>query len=135
MKSPSIECIIRRGGSWPKLWDSALHLGSRHTIGLKNLSKLLVHHGRGLHPCPLCDEQVLSIPIIDHVISAHKGETGLNFDSVDRLLSLLVDGDIILVSYFHFSFQLVGRGKGIPQSQSSLYSPTGSTMHKRYIRG
>ena len=28
MKSPSIACIIRKGGSWPKLWDSALQLGS-----------------------------------------------------------------------------------------------------------
>ena len=100
MKSPSIACIIRKGGSWPKLWDSALHLGSRHTIGLQNLSRLLVHHGRALHPCPLCDEQGLSIPIIDHVISAHKGETGLNIDLVDRLLLLLVDGDIQLCISF-----------------------------------
>ena len=30
--------VIDRGGSWPKLWDSALHLGSRHTTGLRNLS-------------------------------------------------------------------------------------------------
>ena len=44
----------------------------RLAIGLQDLSRLLVHHGRGLHPCPLCDKQVLSIPIIDHVISAHK---------------------------------------------------------------
>ena len=92
-----IACIIRKGGSWPKLWDSALHLGSRHTIGLQNLSRLLVHHGRGLHPCPLCDEQGLSILIIDHVISAHKREIGLNIDLVDRLLLLLVDGDIQFV--------------------------------------
>ena len=100
MKSPSVACIIRKGGSWPKLWDSALHLGSRHTIGLQNLSRLLVHDGRGLHPCPLCDEQGLSIPIIDHVISAHKREIGLNIDLVDRLLLLLVDGDIQFVYKF-----------------------------------
>ena len=100
MKSPSIACIIRKGGSWPKLWDSALHLGSRHTIGLQNLSRLLVHYGRGLHPCPLCDEQGLSMPIIDHVISAHKGEIGLNIDIVDWLLLLLVDGDIQFVYKF-----------------------------------
>ena len=54
---------------------------------------------------------------IDHVISAHKRETGLNLDSVVRLLLLLVDGDIqfvletvliifILESYFQFSFLL-----------------------------
>ena len=79
---------------------TALHLGSRHTICLQNLSRLLVHHSRGLHPCPLCDEQGQSIPIIDHVISAHKGETGLNIDLVDRLLLLLVDGDIPFVYKF-----------------------------------
>ena len=50
-------------------------------------------------------------------ISAHKRETGLNNDSVVRLLLLLVDGDIqfvletvliifILESYFQFSFLL-----------------------------
>ena len=38
MKSPSIACIIRKGGSWPKLWYSALHLGSRHTIGLQQFA-------------------------------------------------------------------------------------------------
>ena len=54
---------------------------------------------------------MIRIPIIDHVISAHKRET------VVRLLLLLVDGDIqfvletvliifILESYFQFSFLL-----------------------------
>ena len=42
----------------------------------------------------------ISIPIIDHVISTHKGETGLNIDLVDRLLLLLVDGDIQFVYEF-----------------------------------
>ena len=36
-KSPSIAGVVDRGRSWPKLWDSALHLGSRHIIGLQNL--------------------------------------------------------------------------------------------------
>ena len=60
---------------------------------------------------------MIRIPIIDHVISAHKRETGLNLDSVVRLVLLLVDGDIqfvletvliifILESYFQFSFLL-----------------------------
>ena len=33
----------------------------------------------------------------NHGISAHKRETGLNLDSVVRLLLLLVDGDIQFV--------------------------------------
>ena len=52
---PTISGVIDGGGSWPKLWGSALHLGSRHTIGLRNLSRLMGHHGRDLHPFPLCD--------------------------------------------------------------------------------
>ena len=46
-KSPFIAGVVERGGSWPKLWDLTLHLGSRHTIGLRNLSRLMSHHGGG----------------------------------------------------------------------------------------
>ena len=46
-KSRYIAGVVNRGGNWPKLWDSALHLGSRHTSGLCNLSRLMGHHGRG----------------------------------------------------------------------------------------
>ena len=35
--SPTIADIASRCGSWAKLWDSDLHLGSRNTIGLQNL--------------------------------------------------------------------------------------------------
>ena len=141
MKSPSIACIIRRDGSWPKLWDSALHLGSRHTIGLQNLSRLLVHHGNGLHPCPLCDEQGLSIPIIDHVISAHKRETGLNLDSVDWLLLLLVDGGIQFVYkfwklylysvFFSFMSLLCVPGKAFFCPMSILYCECGILLQEK----
>ena len=83
LKSLTIAGVTSRGGSVPKLWDSALHLGSRHTIGLHNLSRLMGHHGRGLHPCPLCDVQGLPISIIDHTLSVHHSEIGLNFNSTD----------------------------------------------------
>ena len=48
----TITGVTSRGGSWPKLLNSALHLSSRHTIGLQNLSSLMGHHGRGLHRLP-----------------------------------------------------------------------------------
>ena len=96
-KSPTIAAVASKDGSWPKLWDSALHLGSRHTIGLQNLSS---HHGRGLHPCPLCDEQGFPTSVIDHILSAHHTEIGLNFNSTDQLLALLVDVDILFVYKF-----------------------------------
>ena len=41
-KSPTIAGIVSRGGSWPKLWDSALHLAFIHTTGLRNLSRLII---------------------------------------------------------------------------------------------
>ena len=99
-KSPTIAAVVSKAGSWPKLWDSALHLGSRHTIGLQNLSSLMSHHGRGLHPCPLCDEQGFPTSVIDHILSAHHTEIGLNFNSTDQLLALLVDVDILFVYKF-----------------------------------
>ena len=42
-QSSSTAYISKMGGSWPKLWDSALHLGPRHTIGLQNLSRILAY--------------------------------------------------------------------------------------------
>ena len=105
-KSPTIAAVASKAGSWPKLWDSALHLGSRHTIGLQNLSRLMSHHGRGLHPCPLCDEQGFPTSVIDHILSAHHTEIGLNFNSTDQLLALLVDVDIPFVYKFWKLFKL-----------------------------
>ena len=54
----SVVRVVYRGGRWPKVWDLALHLGSRHTISLQ---RLMGYHGRGQHPCSLCD---LKDPII-----------------------------------------------------------------------
>ena len=43
--------MIAKDGGWLRLWDEALNLGERHTKGLKNLSRVLSHHGRGSKPC------------------------------------------------------------------------------------
>ena len=43
-------------------------------IGLQNLSRLLVHHGHGLHPCPLCDEQGLSLQVLYTVATVLKSK-------------------------------------------------------------
>ena len=99
-KSPSIAGVVDRGGSWPKLWDSALHLGSRHTIGLQNLSRLMSHHGRGQHPCPLCDLKDPLTPVIDHFLSKHNGDIHINFNSTDHLLTLLAEADVCFVYRF-----------------------------------
>ena len=99
IKSQYIAGVVNRGGSWPKLWDSALHLGSRHTSGLQNLSKLMGHHGRGQRPCPLCDLKD-KIPIIKHFLREHNRDIRINVDSTDHLLSLSQE----LMSALYISF-------------------------------
>ena len=104
-KSPSIAGVVDRGGSWPKLWDSALRLGSRHTIGLQNLSRLMSHHGRGQHPCPLCDLKDPLTPAIDHFLSKHNRDIHINFNSTDHLLTLLAEADVCFVYRFRKVFK------------------------------
>ena len=58
-RAPLIAEVVCRGGSWMRLWDAALHLGTRHTDGLQALSRMLAHHGRGSKPCPLCNGSTL----------------------------------------------------------------------------
>ena len=60
--------VVNKGGSWARPWDSALHLGTRHTDGLKALSRMLAHHGHGSKPCPLCDENILASNPIGHLL-------------------------------------------------------------------
>ena len=77
---------------WPKLWDSALHLGSRHTTSLRNLSGLTGHHGRGPHPYPLCDIQNPHSSVIDHILSAHHTDIQIDLYSSYRPTSITLGG-------------------------------------------
>ena len=70
-KAPLIVEVVNKGGSWARLWDSGLHLGTRHTDGLKALSRMLAHHGHGSKPCPLCDENNLDPNPIGHLLRVH----------------------------------------------------------------
>ena len=88
------------GGSWPKLWDGARHLGTKHLRGLQNLTRLMAHHGQGSKPCPLCDAH--THPLIEHVLTQHHIDLGLSCISesplsTDKLLTLLVNCDICFV--------------------------------------
>ncbi len=47
------EVVTRLG--WAKLWEACLSLGGAHTTGLQKLSMAMAHHGRGSHPCLVCD--------------------------------------------------------------------------------
>ena len=73
-KAPLIAKVCKQGGSWPALWDTVRHLGSRHTVGLQHLSRMQAHHGRGPKPCPLCEEQLSGVTLTDHVLSSHNQE-------------------------------------------------------------
>ena len=53
-ESPLIAQVERQAG-WARLRDAALDYGVSHTRGLQLLSRVLSHHGKGNHPCPLCD--------------------------------------------------------------------------------
>ena len=63
-KAPYIAEITSRGGSWTKIWDSALHLGSKHLRGLQNLARLMAHHGNGIKHVPCVRwKEMISCPL------------------------------------------------------------------------
>ena len=97
-KAPYIAEITSR---WSKLWDSALHLGTKHLRGLQNLAGLMAHHGNGSKRCPLCEMEgdVITSPLLDHVLASHHIDVGLQTISqspltVDNLITRLVECDI-----------------------------------------
>ena len=92
VKTSHLTEVVKRGGSWPALWDVALHLGSsRHTAGLQHLMRILAHHGHGLKPCPMCGECWMR-SLIDHILDAHGKELELPvLLSTDKLLTLIME--------------------------------------------
>ena len=73
---PLITEVVNRGGNWSRLWEATLHLGTRHTDGLQALSRMLAHHGRGVKPCPLCDESSLHPNPIGYLLTRYRQELG-----------------------------------------------------------
>ena len=110
-KAPYIAEITSQGGSWTKIWDSALHLGSKHLRGLQNLARLMAHHGNGIKLCPLCEmEDDIISPLLDHVLSSHHIEIGLQAISqspvtVDNHITRPVESDIHFVYTFWRIFE------------------------------
>ena len=106
-KGPSQVEVVNKGGSWARLWDSALHLGTQHTDGLKALSRMLAHHGHESKPCPLCDEINLDPNPIRHLLRVHQHEIGLDrtpVDSVDQLVTQIADCNIQFLYMFRKLF-------------------------------
>ena len=103
-KAPLIAKVVRDGGSWPALWDSVRHLGSRHTIGLQNLTRMLAHHGRGSKPCPLCDQLLSGGSLTDHVLTLHKADINLPHLTTETLLAHLVERNVLFTYRFRNIF-------------------------------
>ena len=106
-RAPLIVEDVNKRGSWARLWDSALHLGTRHTDGLKALSRMLAHHGHGSKPFPLCDEINLDPNLIGHLLRVHQHEIGLDrtpVDSVDQLMTQIADCNIQFLYMFRKLF-------------------------------
>ena len=51
LRTPLIAQVERQAG-WAGLWDAASDYGVSHTRGLKLLSRVLSHHGKGKPPLP-----------------------------------------------------------------------------------
>ena len=106
MKAPLIAEVVRLDGSWPALWDTVRHLGSRHTIGLQHLSRMLSHHGRGSKPCPLCDDKLSGGSLTAHVLAQHKDDIKLPLLTTENLLTQLVERNVLFAYRFRNLFNL-----------------------------
>ena len=95
VKNPHLTEVVKRGGSWPALWNVALHHGSRHTAGLQHLTRILAHHANGLKPCRMCDECLMRRSLIDHILDARGIELELPvLLSTDKLSTLIMEWDL-----------------------------------------
>ena len=106
-RAPLIVEVVNKGGSWARVLDSALHLGTWHTDGLKALSRMLAHHGHGSKPCPLCDKINLDPNPIGNLMRVHQHEIGLDrtpVDSVDQLVTQIADCHIQFLYKFRILF-------------------------------
>lgn len=75
-KAPLIARVEKDVG-WRRTWDELLDLKSRHLQGLKSLSRLMSHHGKGSKPCPLCEDAELPWSVLSHALMKHWEVMGL----------------------------------------------------------
>ena len=70
-RAPLIAEVVNRGGSWIKLWDATLHLGTRHTDGFRDAgtSWSCIKACCGLL---LCDKSSLNDNPIGHLLREHQ---------------------------------------------------------------
>ena len=79
-KAPLIAKVAEHAG-WAQLSDAVLDLGWKAVKGLQMLSRAMSHHGRGSHPCHLCDAgPLLEASLLKHILGTHWKQ--LHMDSV-----------------------------------------------------
>ena len=80
VKAPMIAKVAEYPG-WAKLWDHTLDLGWKAVQGLKMLSRVMSHHGKGERPCHLCESDTENSlkeeTLLDHILTSHHHELHL----------------------------------------------------------
>ena len=91
-KAPLIAEVCKQGGSWPALWDTVRHLGSRHTVGLQHYLGCK-RTMEASHNLALCAGVILT----DHVLSSHNQAFQLPSLTPESLLTETVDREVNFV--------------------------------------
>ena len=93
---------------WAKLWDTCLSLGTATITGLQKLSMAMAHHGRGSHPCPLCDMTDLEADsVLEHITGHHREQLNLEEGcSVGKLMGRLKALNVTFLPKFRKLFNL-----------------------------
>ena len=108
VKAPLIAEVVKRGGSWPALWDTVRHLGSRHTSGLQHLSRMIAHHGKGSNPCPRCEGKPSSTNLTEHILSMHNDTINLQPQlTTETLLGQLAERNVLFSYRFRNLFNFI----------------------------
>ena len=95
--------VVAESIGWSKLWDMALDLGWKAVMGLQMLSRAMGHHGRGNHPCHLCNDEdgPLQISLLDHILKAHWKELHLGSEmAMEKLMDMLSSSQLEVLSKF-----------------------------------
>ena len=94
---------------WAKLWDHALDLGWKAVLGLQMVSRAMSHHGRGDHPCHMCEDKtpLKEDSVLDHILSVHHQELHLNTSlNGSELLGMLSNLNVEILPKFKNIFRV-----------------------------
>ena len=104
-KAPTVVEVSRWIG-WAWLCDAALDFGWKTMKGLQLLSRALSHHGKGNHPCHLCDAAPLpELSVLDHILVSYWEELHLDPElDYKKLMNLLQKLHLDVLSNIFITF-------------------------------